>query len=154
MFVTISNAQEANNKVVLEKEKTAQCTPTAECAKKMGMTLAECKAKCKKACASKASTASTAVTAVASASDSREMTNLTGVAKKACCASIEECAKKAGMTVAECKAKCKKACAPASASTDNAETAVASSLMVNPEMTSEAKVKACSSKKACCKKKK
>ncbi len=157
MFVSVSQAQEANKTPNPAPEKTAKCVPTKECAEKMGITLEECKKLCAKKCAAKTTT----TTAVASASDSREMVNLTGVDKKVCCAgkkdccsSIEECAKKMGMTVEECKAKCKNVCTKASSKTGEIKTAVASSVMEKSDVETKGKTKACSNKKACCKKKK
>ncbi len=96
LFFSFSTFAQDNNKVEVSEKKTT-CVPTKECAKKMGMTVAECKAKCLKG-----KTASTELT-----SDTQVLSVVAeGEPAKGCCGTIEECAQKMGMTVAECKAKC------------------------------------------------
>ncbi len=150
----MSMAQETVKTNESPKEKTTKCVPTKECAAKNGMTLAECKAKCAKTCAK------TDATKVASASIDRteglvQLTNKETEAGVSCC-DIAACAEKLGISVEECKALCKKegyAKVAASIEQKDAETAqVASAVMEKTEVKGTAK-KACTSKKACCKKK-
>ncbi len=83
-----------------------KCTPTEACAKKMGMTLEECKALCKKACAKSATVEATKAESAPATLVSTEGQ----VAEKPTC-NIEECARALGISVEEYKARCKKACA-------------------------------------------
>jgi len=130
MFCALSFAQEAK---VVESKK--ECVPTEACAKKMGMTLDECRALCKKQCKS----------AVAS-TDMNQITRLasteTETSTKSCCTSIEACAKKMGMSVEECKRLCKDKIA--------SEKQVASAVMENGE---KPKANCCKKAAAGCKKK-
>ena len=123
------------------------CTPTKECAEKMGISLEQCKALCKKTCAKSTSTAA------ATTSEARlvNTTVASDKASKKCCSSMKECAAKMGMTVEECKAKCKGHGASASTSTAVASAVMVKSVDVAP--TAEPTKKACATKKACCKKK-
>ena len=145
LLTVVAFGQEASTEQVKKS-----CTPTKECAAKKGMTLEQCKAKCTK------SSAKTASTAATDASDARlvNASMTSDKATKKCCASIEKCAAKKGMTIEECKAKCKGKTAQASTSSN---TAVASAVMAkttDAEAKTVSKKKACSSKKACCSKKK
>ena len=125
------------------------CTPTKECAEKMGMTLEQCKALCAKtALAQKENTTSTNAVAAVSMETGEK------AATKKCCSSIEACAAKMGMTVAECKAKCQKMCGDKAKSAST--TAVASAVMVSDKTeapAAKAKTSCAKGKKACCKKK-
>lgn len=101
----LSLAQNAQKTATLEEGKTKTCKPLSpeECAAKMGITVAEYLALPKKNC-SKATTASL------SKNDATSLPVVavknTSSSEKKCCASMEACAKKMGMTVEECKAKC------------------------------------------------
>lgn len=133
-----------------------KCIPTKECAEKMGMTLEECK----KVCGAKGLLQETSVASATSEAELSEVLDADpapAVAgkKKACCASTEECAKKMGMTIEECKAKCKdfKNCISVS---DDASTnvAAASAEAVVESGSVDKKVACCAkgSKKSCSKK--
>ena len=143
----MSFAQVTTLKNEVNTEKTKTCIPTKACAKKAGMTLAECKKTCKGSAAVNGST-----TSVASASKVAE----TIEGKKKCCSSIKKCAAKAGMTVAECKAKCKMNSKTAN-KTEDSDTRVAAAVLVNEieEIPQEKplKKKCCKGASACTKKK-
>jgi len=123
--------------------KKANCVPTEACAKKMGMTLEECKAMCTNGkLSSVAATETETKVAAATLTSTKE--------KKACCSSIEECAKKMGMSIEECKAKC-----GSSLSQSLTKVAAASLTSEAADTETEATTKKMCSKKssACCKKK-
>lgn len=86
------NAQSADNHTASAEAKKA-CTPTAECAAKMGMSLEECKKVCNKVC-----NKTTQSTSVLSDVQTKLVANTEeGTAKKACCKSKKACSKKAGI---------------------------------------------------------
>lgn len=133
-----------SNEVLVSEDKTSTESIEA-CAKRMGMTVAECKAKCAKqgvkACSKTAST-------TASQDGTQVLSAIAEGQVKSCCGSIEECAKKMGMTVAECKAKC--SMVHKGETSAEAKSRVASATDARSETTP-----ACSkTSKACCKKKK
>lgn len=101
----VSLAQNAQKTASLDEGKTKTCKPmSAEaCASKMGISMAEYLALSKKNC-SKTSTASLA-TKTSSSLPIVAVSNAQKTEKK-CCKSMEACAKKMGMSVEECKAKC------------------------------------------------
>lgn len=101
----VSLAQNVQKTASLDEGKTTTCKPMSaeECAAKMGITVAEYIALPKKNC-SKTSTASLS----AKVSEGLPVVAVKNVlaSEKKSCGSIKECAKKMGMTVEECKAKC------------------------------------------------
>ena len=148
LFCVISFAQEASTTTNTHTKKT-ECVPTKECAAKMGMTLEQCKAKCVKANMGTAASTNNEAKMVAYASSDIS----TEAPAKKCCASLAECAAKMGMTVEECKAKCKGHSAEAMS---DSKTAVAGAVMVNNTEAapkSEKSKKCAKSGKACCAKK-
>jgi len=50
VFVSFCSFAQSTDLVKLTNDKTENCTPTKECAEKMGMTLEECKKLCSKMC--------------------------------------------------------------------------------------------------------
>ncbi len=152
LLTVVTFGQEATTATSVDGVKKATCVPTKECAEKMGMTLEQCKALCKKHADKTA--------ADAPAESNAQTVAMTGnkKGKKACCSSIEACAKKMGMTVEECKARCQKSCSPGAKTASTAS--VASAVMVSSkaapkdEKTAKAScAKKCSKKeKAACKK--
>jgi len=127
-----------------------KCVPSKECAAKMGMTTAECKKLCKKLCTSKTAGTSSDVASANAVAELEELPELTE--KKECTLSIEECAKKMGITVAECKKIC---AAKQSGTTSVATTQVASAeaaAYVQETESVEGKAKCVKGAKKCCKK--
>lgn len=123
MTISVSFSQTASTETATTTNTKAQCASIKECAKKMGITEAECKAICKKVC-----------------TKDGDM-------------SVAECAEKMGMTVAECKAKCLKGDTQVSTGETKVAAAVVTSEIAKLEK-GEASEPACDkSKKACCKKK-
>ncbi len=125
LTASVSFAQTASTGTATKTE-TKKCTSLEECAKKMGMTVEECKKLCSK----------------------EGQVN------------IEACAKEMGMTKAECKKVCtgtdsamanQTATSSTEGATQVAAALVESELSKKGEVTTEKK--ACSAKKACCKKK-
>lgn len=139
-MVLITNAQTAD----LSQKSTKECVPSKECAEKMGMSLAECQKICKTLCKKEGAKAdlSTGLTLVAAASAEAKPLS--------CCKSIKECSDKLGLSVAECKAKCK---AGGSSALDS-ETKVASASMESVPAESKTGLfsKCPLGKKSCCKK--
>lgn len=124
--------------------KSDKCIPTKECAAKMGMTVAECKAQCKKMCAAKGTASETSV---ASAGSSAEL-GLEQTAET----KLIECAKKSGMSVAECKAKCKGAEKTSSVEAETTKVAAASVEAVVESTSVDGKMNCKKGAKKCCKK--
>lgn len=93
-------AQSPNCSASTKCKKTTSCKSVEACAKKMGMTVEECKAICeinKSASASEAGESKTVV----------NWTSNGGVSdKKPACATKASCAKATGMSKKECKKKC------------------------------------------------
>lgn len=82
--------------------KKTSCVSIEQCAKEMGMTKAECEAKCKKQCKD---------TKTAQSGSSKQMGsfagyNAPGSEKNTQCNTKKQCVKAAGMTKAECQKKC------------------------------------------------
>jgi len=146
----VSFAQETALQVNESAESVKTCIPTKACAKKAGVSLAECKKKCASKTAS-AETTSADATQVASASMKVDVEE----GAKKCCASLKECAAKAGMTVAECKAKCKGKSAADEQSGEGTTKVAAAKLVNEIEVIPTAKTgvkKCCKSAAACTKK--
>ena len=137
-------SQDASVTTTQEKK----CIPTKECAEKMGMTLEECKKKC----TAKGLLKETSVASASSEATIAETPALAEGKKKSCCASIEECAKKMGMTVEECKAKCKdfKNCAKGTSESSTSVAAASAEAIVESDA-GDKKVACCAkgSKKSC-----
>lgn len=147
VFLCLGFSVIAQSNEVLVSEDSTSTETIEECAKRMGMTVAECKAKCAKSCAK---TCSKTASADANNSGTQVLSVMAEGQPKACCGSIEDCAKKMGMTVAECKAKC--------SMVHNGETAEEAQTRVASATDSRSDSKAAptcnKSSKACCKKKK
>ncbi len=101
IILTTLTISAQSSTVVNTSPQKAECVPTKECAEKMGMTLEECKAVCEKVCNGKS-----ALKDKSNASNVNLVTIASTKEKTSCCSTIEECAKKMGMTVEECKASC------------------------------------------------
>lgn len=141
------------SKEIVTSDATAKkCVPTKECAEKMGMTLAECKAKCAKVCGGKATGSQTSVAAASAEAILETSATLEECASKMEM-TLEECAASMGMTVEECRAKCTGMLGAKSSEGETTQVAAASAVAEVETTATSAKKTCAKAGKKCCSKK-
>ena len=124
------------------------CIPAEECAAKMGMTLEECKAVCKKLCKESDTRSGTGVSPATADLNTESVAGT----QKACCVSVKKGAAKKGMTIETCKAKCISSEKTASIVGESSTKGAAASVEAIVDTKEMVKTKWAKGDKKCCKK--
>jgi len=101
-FTAFAQSAEVSKTAVKTEKTTCKPVPPEVCAAKLGISLEEYQKRNKNCKASASASATTVALPIIRVAN----TSAAAKSNKSCCTSLEACAKKMGMSVEECKAKC------------------------------------------------